>query len=644
MKTTTVFSTAMLLVLFANQQTAYAIEDLRLQIQGTDAVLSWPSIEGETFIVRYRPRLDEAHPWTLLTNDYSAATGTNRTTFTHVGMVEYPVAGGGGSGGGGNPPLLEGASTGQDDSDTDKTEWPPLPPAPWDARWFRDPKDQGEEATTESGGEVPLGAIGFYQVVRHGVHFIGLTNGMQLTGAVGLPIEVGHPEGELLHVTIMIDDYGTEAAAMLKPPFPTPFLYFTLDTRLLSNGVHTIQAEATWMVHPANPDPAALVDIASPVMEIEVFNEISFPNWSFHFGELYDSLLINAVSAHPEVDWEVAIFDSQNQYVGSFFGHTTDGQIRAVWNLIDPFGVRRDDPWFDADIYTMWEGGEAVASAPGSQAEVRMVYRSRSSGGAGLESGGTAATTPPKFKSFDQWPTQGNWVVANQQAFDQFIDHDLLDQMTDNFVGAAESRGYTVFPLDRPPGEALRLHVGPPHDPTNDWNTLRVALIEPSARNFYYFGHGGKNQIGSGTDAWTHISATQLYSALATANPNAANRHAYRYVFCDGCETAAGDLPLAFGIPKKKVMRLNDFLDDGRRPCAFMGWSKTKWIGLVGKYVWHDHVNFITHLQYEWIEQGKTLRQAAKDAAEYPDASEVNISNLKIYGYDQLRYHEYNQP
>ncbi|NMD21729.1 MAG: hypothetical protein GYA76_16000, partial [Verrucomicrobia bacterium] len=62
----------------------------------------------------------------------------------------------------------------------------------------------------------------------------------------------------------------------------------------------------------------------------------AFPNWSFHFGELYDSLLINAVSAHPGVEWEVAIFDSQSQYVGSFIGQTTDGQIRVVWNLIDP--------------------------------------------------------------------------------------------------------------------------------------------------------------------------------------------------------------------------------------------------------------------------------------------------------------------
>jgi len=365
----------------------------------------------------------------------------------------------------------------------------------------------------------------------------------------------------------------------------------------------------------------------------------AFPNWSFHFGELYDSLLINAVSAHPGVEWEVAIFDSQSQYVGSFIGQTTDGQIRVVWNLIDPFGVRRDDPWFDADIYTWWEGGEAAASAPGSKAEVRMVYGSRSSGRGGLESGGAATTTPPKFLSSDWWTGPGNWVVVNQQAFNHLMDHELLDQMTDNFVGAAETRGYVVRPA-HPPGEAYRLRTTPLSTATNDWNALRWALIHPTSRNFFYFGHGGRNQIGSSTNALTHISSTQLFNALATADPMATNRHAYRFVFLDGCETAKGDLPLAFGIPKKKLT-VADLADDGRRPCAFMGWSSTKWIGILNR-VWYDHINFVTWFKYEWIDVGRPLLDAVNQAKTYPGTSQVNTGNLKIYGYDQLGYNQFN--
>ena len=192
MKTRIALTTLTLLVLSAGQYRAHAIEDLRLQIQGTNAVLSWPSAQNETFIVRYRARLDEAHPWAILTNDYPAAAGSNRTLFTHVGVVEYPVSGGGG--GGGNPPPPEGSSTGQDDTVTDKIEWPPLPPAPWDARWIRDPAERTDGALTEDGGEVPLGAIGFYQVVRDGVHLVGYTNGMVISGRVPLPVELGHSD------------------------------------------------------------------------------------------------------------------------------------------------------------------------------------------------------------------------------------------------------------------------------------------------------------------------------------------------------------------------------------------------------------------------------------------------------------------
>ena len=104
MKTRIALTTLTLLVLSAGQQRVHAIEDLRLQIHGTNALISWPSAQNETFIVRYRARLDEAHPWTILTTDYPAALATNPTVFTHVGVVEYPTGGGGGGGGGGNPP------------------------------------------------------------------------------------------------------------------------------------------------------------------------------------------------------------------------------------------------------------------------------------------------------------------------------------------------------------------------------------------------------------------------------------------------------------------------------------------------------------------------------------------------------------
>jgi hypothetical protein len=47
--------------------------------------------------------------------------------------------------------------------------------------------------TEDGGGQLPLGAIGVYQVVRVGVHLVGVPEGMVLSGQVPLPVEFGHP-------------------------------------------------------------------------------------------------------------------------------------------------------------------------------------------------------------------------------------------------------------------------------------------------------------------------------------------------------------------------------------------------------------------------------------------------------------------
>jgi len=39
------------------------------------------------------------------------------------------------------------------------------------------------------------------------------------------------------------------------------------------------------------------------------------------------------------------------------------------------------------------------------------------------------------------------------------------------------------------------------------------------------------------------------------------NMHPYRFVFLDGCNTADGNWPQAFGIPKKKGMVIIDFTE-----------------------------------------------------------------------------------
>jgi len=85
---------------------AQAVVDQALQIQGTNLVLSWPSPGGyQEYLIQYRQTLDPGTSWSDLTNNYFA-NGTDRTTYTIVGVVpRASVASGGGDGTNDPPPL-----------------------------------------------------------------------------------------------------------------------------------------------------------------------------------------------------------------------------------------------------------------------------------------------------------------------------------------------------------------------------------------------------------------------------------------------------------------------------------------------------------------------------------------------------------
>jgi|APCry1669189101_1035198.scaffolds.fasta_scaffold10986_1 hypothetical protein len=99
-------------------------------------------------------------------------------------------------------------------------------------------------------------------------------------------------------------------------------------------------------------------------------------------------------------------------------------------------------------------------------------------------------------------------------------------------------------------------------------------------RDFIFLGHGSSSRIGSGPIGYTTITEPMMAAALTNnaSNPlKGPNQHSYRFVFLTGCNTADGDWPLAFGIPKQRNMAIADFTDKrGLRPRAFLGWNKLK--------------------------------------------------------------------
>src|ERR1035438_9737251 len=82
---------------FTSAVHTFAIEGLQVSVQCSNVVLSWPSAEGETYIVQYRQTLNPSDTWQTLTSSLSAVSGTNVTSFVHSNALQNPCNCGGGS-------------------------------------------------------------------------------------------------------------------------------------------------------------------------------------------------------------------------------------------------------------------------------------------------------------------------------------------------------------------------------------------------------------------------------------------------------------------------------------------------------------------------------------------------------------------
>jgi hypothetical protein len=80
----------MVMTVLATAVPGSAIENLRLSLQGSNVVLSWPSLTNQAFYIQYVPNLNPGTPWTTLAANYPAAQGTNWTSFVHSNIVERP--------------------------------------------------------------------------------------------------------------------------------------------------------------------------------------------------------------------------------------------------------------------------------------------------------------------------------------------------------------------------------------------------------------------------------------------------------------------------------------------------------------------------------------------------------------------------
>lgn len=459
-----------------------------------------------------------------------------------------------------------------------------------------DSGDGGGLSPTPMGGPVPDGGsggtaqtpgTGFYRVVRDGAHLVGLTNGAVLSGVVNLPIELANNEGAVSTVSVTENETPIGNSLQVTPNINP--LSTTLDTTLLTNGVHMISASARW-----DDTNGGLWEAESPAISVTVSNEISFENWMPTFGEVGNTFIFRATSAHADTDWIVSVY-GDNAYLGYFSGHTYDGDISFYYDY----------------------SGTSLTNISAFSFEIATEY--------------VDPPSPKTYKQTDPWPYAGGWVMGVQHAFDNLTDHELLYEELNGFLGAAQSQFY-VYPT--PSGGnpfAINFQNG---NENASWATFRTALYSPYSRNLCYFGHGGPNGIGYNShDTNVYIPSKEIASVLHTLPAGQTNRHVFRFVFLDGCSTAKGDLPESFGVLHKQNVQSIDYYYASMRPSVFCGWSANKVVGFsLGNSINYDHVNFISHIQEYMFLYSGTIGDAVDYASRQPDVTSVFTSEFKLFG------------
>lgn len=655
--------------------TAHAITNTAIAVSGTNLVLSWPSYGYESYLIQYRQTLDPTDSWSVVTNAYPA-NSTNRTTFTIYGIVPPPGGGGSGGGGGGTnppPPSPDQMNTASSDTsataDTNPSE-PMAMPAngsgsavplilfppgfslsgyvifdPATGQWISGNgyTVNSSTATTSTGSATPMDdpngdppSTGFYRVFHIPNWLADITNYV-FAGPTFIPVDYASPDAPVDYVdntTVLINGQPTDDAVF------TPYvangvtnwgvgIYFDR----FPNGTDTIQLLTTVRQSDTLNDQTPYMVFSNAPETIAISNFVTYANWADLI--LSNSYTFNAQSTVTNVGWEIDIYDVNNNFVNSQTGYSADGNISWTWNLTDYTGASRlddSDPFFFPYITITNSSGDP--------------------------SGWTPAIA-------NQFPSQGDWLFSWLDNFydDGTTNYAGADYYYTNAISTIEG-GPTLWSIGFIP---IPLKFGSVYSQTNrdaSWGTLQGWLESWNNRNLYYFGHGAPNTIGG--DVSTLDSSNNI-----TGSKNLPGSHAYltgswvhdnvtanrtwgpmpfRFVFLDGCDTAVGGWPAAWGVPNQ-IEPLSYYQSSanstGARPSAFVGWN----VEIGGSKAWGTIPNFWLFRQYwmgNWsVQNGQQnddlndVFQQALTGSNWVPPAQLN-AHLVIYGYQTMKFTEYN--
>jgi hypothetical protein len=658
-----------LALIIASVIQSLAVVDQAIEIQGTNIVLSWPSQGYEYYMIQYWP--DLSAPSIQLTNCYPA-NSTNRTTLVIPCCTMAALGGGdGGTNGGGSiePPgaMTTSAAITSDESDWGSDLWvvqsdgseTPLklypPGVDTNGMILTDtppPGSESESAPSFSansfGGaaETPDGitnggcdcpSYGFFRVWHIPDWLADVTN-FVFDGPTFIPVDFKDYVDEVDTISVLIDGQETPNAQ---------FMPFTINAQTnwgmgiyfdrFPNGTHTIQLISTLRLSDTLDDNTSYLVLSNLTRTITVGNTITFTNWDYLI--LSNTYTFQAQSMITNVNWEIDIFDANNNFVNSQTDSSSDGNIQWIWDLTDYTGASRvddSDPFFFAEVSVTPQAG-----------------------------GSTTTRFMPALAN--QFPSKGSWVFAYMDKFfdDGSTNYPTADSIYNPAIQNMEGGPslWNIAAFDSP----LKFGTNYAQSERDDsWNFLDAELRLWPIRNFYYFGHGAPNNIGG------DISVTDSSNNITGAKILLPNSHAYltsswvrdnvtfdkaigpipfRFVWLDGCSTAAtnGNWPAAWGVPKQ-VEPLSYYTSTNNvthaRPSAFAGWD----VNTGGNPGWGTIEKFWQFRQFwmgNWSVQSGQENDGLRDVFDQALAGSNwvdsgHYSHLKIFGYKDMKFLEYN--
>jgi hypothetical protein len=382
-------------------------------------------------------------------------------------------------------------------------------------------------------------------------------------------------------------------------------------------------------------DDSLYLVLSNLTQTIVVDNEVTFTNWDGLI--LSTNFTFQAQTKTNDTDWWIDILDAWGNYVNGGAGHTTNGQIEWTWDLTDTLGYARDDLDSDPSFNS---------------------YITFAAVGTGQQ------TTRPNPAPLPQYPNVGSWLISYSDNF--YLEggscyaagHQYYTNGVNGLAGGPAYRNIpvTVFPIKFGTNNYTQA------ERNNSWVDLKAWLSAPQYRNFYYYGHGSANTIGSDGHNYDTNGCAKAGSFLphsksfltsqTVSNEFTFNRYTgarpYRFVWMDGCSTASGNWPGAFGVSMttNTVSWYTNSTTNPkhRRPSAFVGWNQT--VGGLGwgtaQDAWYFRSQWMFLWMYDW--QTKSLVQALEDARQ--SSSWVQSGQLwgalRVYGYTEMKFDEYN--